>query len=760
MSLRRSILLAVALMLMMSKGLSAGANIGGRVHDVDGQPLKDVTITVADTNAKTFSGGNGEFTIQPAASTGKVRLLFESPGYYPETLVYEIKEPAAVLDVVLTPRKILKQEVKVVASRLDLSLADTPAATTVVGPDMLDTMPRSIAIDEALMAVPGVKVDNQANGERVHLSIRGQGILSEHGIRGIQVLYDGVPLNDPSGFCPDVFDVDWAGVEQVNVVRGPVAFLYGGGSGAGVIDVRTRSADNGPFHGGLWTEGGSNAFYKTRGEISGRASGIAYLISGSRTAGDGYRVQQAFWGNNAYGRFGFSPTRRLRLNPFLMGTGFFNQNSEGLNLSWGYPSPNWWTMPNPDALTYNEYQRTYRVTGGFTGQWEATDNQHVSFTFYTRHTAYKEPVPSSVEHRDTTAPGGSVQYEVDSGTGRIKNRFSTGLDLDGQWVDDLRHPNMGNAVETPELLANQSITQNRVGAYWTDRLSLGPKWTLLASVRFDRIGNSLSDRLRAGGLDLSGSQNFTRATGRVGVTWKGFFASWGQGFMPPATEELYANPAALGGFNKTLVPATSMGEEIGARGNYRNRIFWEAEFFRLDTRHDFERYRLGSRPLETFYGNAGESRRYGFETEMKWLPVRRVTVTGTYTYSNFVYTKYTSLTYPGNLTGNDLPNSPRQQAFVETSYEFARSWFLGASAVAYSRAFIDPTNKTWIDTYGLLNARLSKTWHRRGYYGTFFFATKNLTGKRYIAFTEPDPDGNSYQPGPPREFFAGLQLRF
>ncbi len=709
------------LAVLASGALYAGTSITGKVHDADGRPLKDVIITELKSNLKTYSNIEGEFTIPLAESTGTIQLRFESPGYYPETFTYEVRQPAAPADVVLTPRTVIKEEVKVVASRLDMSLATNPAATTAVGEEMLDEMPRAVAIDEPLKAVPGVKVDNQANGERVHLSIRGQGILSERGIRGTQVLYDGVPLNDPSGFCPDVFDVDWAGVEQVNVVRGPVAFLYGGGSAAGVIDIHTRAADAGPLHGGVWVEGGSNGFYKTRGEISGTKSGIAYLISGSRTAGDGYRQHTAFWADNVYGRFSFKPLPSLRLSPFIMGTGFFNQNAEGLNLNWGYPSASWWTMANPDALTYNEYQKTLRVTGGLNGQWEAADNQHVSFTFYTRHTAYKEPVPSSVEHRDLNAPGGSVQYELDSGHGAVKNRFSSGLDLDGQWVDDTRHPNIGNAVETPELLANQAITQNRVGAYWTERLTLGKRWTLLGSLRWDHIGNSLVDHLKANGLDLSGSRNFTQATGRVGATWSAtknidLFASWGQGFMPPATEELYANPVALGGFNKSLVPATSKGEEVGVRGSHGQHIFWETEVFRLDTKNDFERYRIDSRPLETFYGNAGESRRYGVENELRWLPIRRVTVTTAYTYSHFIYTKYTSLTYPGNLTGNDLPNSPRQQAFIDTSYEFARSWFVGASGEGYSRAFIDPTNQTWITTYGLLNARLSKTFQRRGLY--------------------------------------------
>ena len=742
----------------------AGPGISGRIRDAEGQALKDVTIT-AESNVKVFSDAQGQFAIQPAAASGKVRLLFELPGYYPETVVCEIKDPAAPLDVVLTPRKVVREEVKVVASRLDIALASNPAATSVVGPETIDALPRGIAIDEPLQGVPGVKVDNQANGERVHLSIRGQGILSERGIRGIQVLYDGIPLNDPSGFAPDAFDVDWAGVQEVDVVRGPVAFLYGGGSAGGVIDVRTRGADFTPLHGGLWTEGGSNAFYKTRGEISGSGSGIAYLISGSRTAGDGYREHTAFWANNVYGRFSFKPFRGLRLSPFVMGTGFFNQNAEGVSLGWGYPSDNWWTMANPDSLTFNEYQLTHRVTAGLSGQWEATDRQRLAFNFYTRHTAYKEPVPSSVEHRDLTAPGGSAQYEAEMSSGRVRSRFTMGVDLDGQYTTSLRHPNMGDAVEGPDLVANADITQSRIGAFFTERLSLGERWTLLGGLRFDRIRNEFTDKLKANGLNLSGNANFNHATGRLGVTWNatkdmGLYVSWGQGFMPPATEELYANPAALGGFNRSLVPATSMGEEVGARGAARGRVFWDVAFFRLDTKHDFERYRIAARPLETFYGNAGESRRYGLESSVRWLPARRLTLSGAYTYSHFTYVKYTSLTYPGNLTGNDLPNCPRQQFYLDGTYEFVKTWSLGGGVQGYSRGFVDPTNRTWADGYGLLDARFSKTWQHRGAYGTFFVTGRNLTAKRYIAFTEPDPDGNSYQPGAGREVFGGIQVRF
>ena len=212
-------------LLFIAGSACAGASIAGRVHDADGRPLKDVAIS-AEAKAKGYSNDKGEFSVEPGAAAGQVRLLFELPGYYPESVICEAKG-GATLDMALTPRAVVKEEVKVVASRLDLTLVSAPAATSVAGPEMLERMPRGIAIDEALASVPGVKIDNQANGERVHLSIRGQGILSERGIRGVQVLYDGIPLNDPSGFAPDVYDIDWAGAQEVSVVRGPVAFLYG-----------------------------------------------------------------------------------------------------------------------------------------------------------------------------------------------------------------------------------------------------------------------------------------------------------------------------------------------------------------------------------------------------------------------------------------------------------------------------------------------------------------------------------------------------
>jgi outer membrane receptor protein involved in Fe transport len=59
-----------------------------------------------------------------------------------------------------------------------------------------------------------------------------------------------------------------------------------------------------------------------------------------------------------------------------------------------------------------------------------------------------------------------------------------------------------------------------------------------------------------------------------------------------------------------------------------------------------------------------------------------------------------------------------------------------------------------------LNPRLAYRFNNPRYNAELLLTARNLTGTKYIAFTEPDPDGNSYQPGPTRELFFGVNVRF
>jgi len=645
--------------------------------------------------------------------------------------------------------------VVVTAPRIDIPLSETPAATTVISAELLKSMPRAIGAEEALKAVPGIKIDNQADGERVHISIRGQGLLTERGIRGIKVLLDGLPLNDPTGFAPDLFDVDWATVQHIGVFRGPASALYGGGAAGGVIDIKTRDGGAKPVSGDGSFTYGTYDFYKMFSEIGGTSKDMNYRISASNTAGDGYRVHTAFRALNLYSKFSWKLGKSGRLTAIVGGTNFFNENAEGLNLA-QLDNPR---QPNPDAVTFNEYQRTRRVTTGLTGQFQIASNQDFSFSVYYRNTSWRESVPSSVQHRSYNTPGAIAQYTVHSGQGKTKNHFTIGLDNDWQTIWDYRNLNLGGAREGAKA-SDGDIYQRGTGVYFLDRVELGPQWNLMFDVRYDNIHNELTDNMKQP-TDLSGSADFSKGTGRVGLSWNpnanfGLYTSWGQGFMPPATEELANNPAHLGGFNTTLKPATSYGEEFGIRGNAQKKFFYDVAFFHLATKDDFGRYRVSGRPLETFYQNAGDSRRYGIETGAAWYPLDPLVVRFTYTYSDFKYTNVKSLF--GTFQNVWMPNSPRNQAWVDVEYNWRKKLFVGFDSNMVSRAYVDQTNIGYAWGYGLFNPRLGYRWNSDTVSGEIMISARNAFRKYYIAFTEPDPDGNSYQPGPKDEVFITARI--
>jgi iron complex outermembrane receptor protein len=648
----------------------------------------------------------------------------------------------------------------VTAPRIDIPVRQSPAATAVVTEaELKSTMYRGIAADEALHLVPGVKVDNQADGERVHISIRGQGLLTERGIRGIKILLDGLPLNDPSGFAPDLFDVDWPTVRNIEVFKGPASALYGGGSAGGVINITTEDGGPKPISVVGEASTGSYGFWKLFSGMAGTLkNGVNYRVSASRNFGWGYRDHTAFHATNVYGKLNLHAGKSTQLTALAGYTGFFNENAEGLNIDQVNEDPR---MANPDSLTYNEYQRTNRTTTGFTGRTSLTPNQDLSYSVYYRHTLWVESVPDSVQHRALDTPGTIIQYSLHSGSGWLKNHLSAGTDLDWQGIDEYRKPNLGGAQEGNELLSQQHISQRSVGLYGVDRLEFGPQWGLVADVRSDHIRNVLTDQLKLDGVDLSGNASFAKTTGRIGLTWNpkehlGLYTSWGQGFLPPATEELANNPDSQGGFNKNLVPATSRGEEVGVRGDLKKRFYYDMAFFHLATDNDFERYRVPSRPLETFYRNAGSTRRYGLETEFDWYLTSSLVARTAYTFSDFKYTSVRSL--EGDFSGMFMPNSPRHLGYADLEYTWKNHLILGAAVEYQSRSYVDATNLTWADGYALFHPRIGFRWRTDWYRGEVTISGRNVFGVKYIAFTEPDPDGNSYQPGPTAEVFLDLKI--
>ena len=152
-------------------------------------------------------------------------------------------DPATTLD-----------EIVVTATRSEQSILDVPAAVTTQNLDELRQQGFTYGTDE-FRGVPGVYFRRgEGDGDEFpFISIRG--VTGNHGNDTFLALIDGIPFVGPDEEVM-LYQVPYAAVERVEVVRGPVSALYGRGAIAGAVNYLTRSPREDAF--GLSVSAGSH----------------------------------------------------------------------------------------------------------------------------------------------------------------------------------------------------------------------------------------------------------------------------------------------------------------------------------------------------------------------------------------------------------------------------------------------------------------------------------------------------------------------
>jgi iron complex outermembrane receptor protein len=694
-------------------------------------------------------------------------------------------------------------EVIVTAPRTDMPLKEMPAAISIVTNEQLNTMSKSIAADEALRLVPGVKVDNGTDGSRVHLYIRGQGVLSESGFRGIQVLIDGITVNDPGGFCPDLYDVDWETVKNVEVVKGLAASMYGSGGTGGVVNITTNDGGKKPFNDLFYASAGSYGFWKTMEQVDGTIDKVNYRISYSHMQGNGYRAHQAFMGDNFSEKLNWTPSDKLKITQLLTYTNYFNQNSEGMNLARiegqiiGPQSNNMgWQASNNDAIPYNEFHLTQRLTGATTIKYDIAKNQDISVKGFFRMNNYRETSNNGDDYKPYINPGVSAQYNINCGKENLMNHVSLGSDFESETIKEHEFAIPGEfqrdsnrvdyhfsmqSLDLNQILINQIIKQRSLGIFFIDKLDISKKLFATLNVRYDYIYSELiNDIPMPDSLNFAGNKVFQKPTYRFGLAYDvcksaNIYANYGTGFLVPTNDELFNNPVSWGGFNSTIKPSTSKGGELGIRGNVGNKINYDITGFDFNTTNGFYRFSIPGRGNNTaFFGNRDETRS-GAELFLSYSPVKSVKLEVAYTYSHFQYVAHDT------VPKHDIPECPDRMLTAEVSFkinknftltfntEYQSRWKLQVDDSIYyqytiGQTYYQPESKrsSWVPGFNIYSTTLNYNWKLGSIKGDISLYAKNIFDEHYYGFTEPNngADYNSYQPAPGREFFVSLKLRF
>ncbi|HSE03117.1 MAG TPA: TonB-dependent receptor, partial [Methylomirabilota bacterium] len=184
------------------------------------------------------------------------------------------------------------EPVVVTATRTEQRLGETPASVTVLTrEDISRTAAQSL--DDLLRQVPGFSLFRRSSSLVSHPTTQGVSLrgIGPSGASRALVLLDGIPLNDPFGGWVYWDRVPLQSVEQVEVVRGGGASVWGNYALGGVINVITRRPTERAafFEGSYGTHNTGNAdllLTETHGPF--RLS-----LEGSYFSTDGYKVVSA-----------------------------------------------------------------------------------------------------------------------------------------------------------------------------------------------------------------------------------------------------------------------------------------------------------------------------------------------------------------------------------------------------------------------------------------------------------------------------------
>ncbi|MGM0951660.1 MAG: TonB-dependent receptor family protein [Pseudomonadota bacterium] len=650
----------------------------------------------------------------------------------------------------------------VTAPVIERALYDTPAAMSVVQQDTIQQGQPGLKLDETLGQVPGIFLQNQENfaqGERI--AIRGFGARAPFGVRGITVIVDGIPYTLPDGQAQlDAIDLDSA--ERIEVIRGPASVLYGNAAG-GVISATTSDGRRKPDETSVRVTGGSDDFGKISVKNNQNNGPWSHSVSASALNYEGYRD------NARVEKYLLNSKLRRELGSDRSLTAIINllQNPRS---------------EDPGALTAEQVEADRSQAGRFTeeyGTGQTVDQQVLGLqyqdlsaglgelrakTFYMRRN-FEQQLPYPGDSRidyERDYFGAKIDYRQSLELSGLPFRYVAGVEAREQ-RDDRTRREMSFGGDLQGLTAEELQTASALGVFAQSDLSLTDQITLSAGGRFDRIRLKVDDDFSSDG-DQSGSRTFREWSGSAGLSYRYLeshqaYANISTAFETPTFSE-FANPSGVGGLNPETEPQKSVNHELGLRGELENGINYDFTMFWVDVRDELIPYELAGPDDRTFYRNAGNATRKGFEASAGWLFAPGWRAETALTLASYKFDRYRS--GGDRYDGNRLPGLPEKVWNNRVKWQGLGGTFATLETRYIGDMFADDANNVNVDDYWLVDLRGGNTLyvdrHRvlKGFVGVH-----NLGDKDHFANVRINAsNGRYFEPASGRTWYAGLEFVF
>jgi len=814
--MKNLIKLALLLTVFTSQLNAQTSSISGKIRQSDSiTTLSSVSIYLKNTNFKTITNGNGNYTLSNIPN-GNYELVIVNVGYLTIRKKIELMNQKSItLDFYLVENISALPEV-IVTTGGNSNINKIPGSVYYISEKEIQKFGYT-DINKTLKAVPGVNLQEEDGfGLRPNIGLRGTGVERSS---KITVMEDGILMAPAPYIAPSAYYFPTIGrMQGVEILKGSSQIKYGPYTTGGALNLISTQIPN-EFGGRINLTSGSFGAKTMHAFVGNSHKNVGYLIETYQYGADGFKTLQN-GGSTGFDKKDYLAKLKFNTNldakiyqsiTFKVGQTTESSNETYLGLTQadfdsnpylrysGSAMDNMKTKQHQySAVHHIKFSNKFNITtsayySDFTRNWYKLDKvQDSSFnsqkigkildspddysTYYNILNGNSDQINNGLfvkaNNRSYYAKGVQTTASYKFKTNKVFHKLELGVRVHQdqidrfQWVDEYTMDNgTMKLIEkgTPGTESNRVETANALASYLQYKIKFG-KFTFTPGLRYENIqmnridyGKSDPDRE---GTDISTRNNYVEVfIPGIGMNYKinkyfNLFSGVHKGFAPPGTKE-------------GTEAEESINYEIGSRYG-RKSLFFEAVVFFNDYNN-----LLGS-DLEAAGGegttalfNGGEVNTSGLEFQLNYdilsfnkkskfnLPV---SVVYTYTNATFVNTFESDFEGWGDIeAGDKYPYLSQHQTTLMFGLEHQK-FALNISGSYQSEMRTAPGTGAILDNekiegYFTLNSSVNYNLHQNI---VLFGSVTNLTNQIYVVAKRPA----GLRPGMPRAFNVGLKANF
>ena len=654
-------------------------------------------------------------------------------------------------------------------------------------------------IEQSLGTMAGVQVERrtQLGGQRI--IIRGYGNDQKFNNWGTKMYWNNIPLTGADGVTV-LDDINFGLINHIDVIKGPAATLYGGGSG-GAIRFYTKPETQ---KGTSITEQfntGSFGLFQTSTSATNVGENHSITANFTHLGSDGYRPHgksiKNFYTIN--GEFKLNDKQKITL---LASHGNSLEQVSG-QISYA----DYYNGIDDGNFAYiRRGAKTKFVTSrvGVGHVWNITKNFSNSTTLFYTGTTSDRIAAGAFETYSAPNYGLRSVFNLNQDWGNFSSNTEFGVEMQqsSSLISNYRFKSV-NINQEPVLRPMYDgsyfkYLNNQSNYFAVEKLKYKP-WDVmfLAGISFNQISYNRNDLFAVPGLFVINGTNyynknlsFDKKFDLVGTphfalqkTWKDqiFNLSYSEGYNPPTSATAFITGINVA--NDDLLPERAKMWDFSVQGILgKTNIDYQFSLFNINIKDKLTQSRgTSGNQTYTYWTNTGDQTNKGVELSIGYAYkpnnsfLTKIQPFVNYAYSDFKYSSLSINTTDHTFGGNKVVGIPKHRVAMGLDFSTKIGLYLQNTYSYMGTVYTDFENKTKVKSFALLNSKIGYKHSFGKFDADIFVIGNNLTNQINYSFlfygnsiNDSDLD-NQYlgtastdvNPGPDKAYYlTGFNLKY